>query len=176
MLQKRTVKNVLACLMLVSVAGGCRHIPWTGGYSSRPAPVQPVLTDPVQIDALPPLDENDIDGGYGRPITTANNNTSSVRPVITTPTWRTMLGRWRAQDANGSCRVNLTSVPTLDFYKAATSGCQNKDLSKVSSWEYRNGEVYLYQQGGTVAARLKAGTQQMDGVLQSSGAAITLSK
>ena len=175
MLCKRVLKNVLSCMVLVSVAGGCVSNPFDR-TPRRPPPVQPIPSEPVQIDALPPLDENEIDGGYGRTVASANNNTNTARPVISTPAWRTMLGRWKAQDASGNCRINLTSSPTLDFYKAGTSGCQNQDLAKVSSWEYRNGEVYLYQSGGTVAARLKAGTQQMDGVLQSSGAAVTLTK
>jgi len=102
--------------------------------------------------------------------------TNVQRPAIVTPAWRTMVGPWKAQDSAGTCKVNLSSTATLDFYKASTSGCANKDLAKVSSWEYRDGEVYLYQSGGTVAARLKGGNQQLDGVLQSSGAALTMSK
>ena len=45
--------------------------------------------------------------------------------------------------------------PALDLYRASASGCANQDLSRVNAWDYRDGEVYLYQTGGAVAARLR---------------------
>lgn len=129
---------------------------------------------PVEIIDLPPLDDDNMNqdsGGMQRIPALASN-----RPVITTPTWRTMAGSWRAQDSTGNCKVTLSSAATLDFYKASTSGCSNKDLSKVSSWEYRDGEVYLYRSGGTVVARLKGSSGQLSGALQASGAALSMSK
>src|SRR3712207_7504094 len=48
---------------------------------------------------------------------------------------------------------SLSSTPALDLYRASASGCSNQDLSRVNAWDYRDGEVYLYQTGGAVAAR-----------------------
>ncbi len=151
-----------------------------GGVGQEPIePIEPIRTGPVDSTALPPLDG---EGGVmqtpgvvmSHPVNTAPSVPTG--PVITTPTWRTMVGSWTAKDANGTCKVRLQSDSTLDFYRASTSGCANKDLSRVSSWEYRGGEVYLYQPGGTVAARLKGGAGNLEGVLTNSGAGLSLTK
>ena len=89
-----------------------------------------------------------------------------------------MVGGWTAREATGgSCRVQLSSSPTLDLYRASSSGCTNKDLQKISAWDFRDGEVYLYQQGGTVAARLRSsGSGGLDGAVTKSGASLSLSR
>lgn len=97
-------------------------------------------------------------------------------PVVTTGR-AAVVGGWDARDATGAtCRVNLSSTPSLDLYKANTSGCQNKELGKVSAWDFRDGEVYLYQPGGTVAARLRQGGAGLDGALTKSGASLALNR
>jgi hypothetical protein len=104
---------------------------------------------------------------------------ASVAPPSTAaPSGRSaMVGSWTAKDATGgTCRVQLSSSPALDLYRASASACANKDLGRVSAWDYRDGEVYLYQQGGTVAARLRGGTGGLAGVLAKSGAPLTLSR
>lgn len=94
------------------------------------------------------------------------------------PTRTSVTGNWNATEASGgSCRVTLSSTPKLDLYNAGTSGCQNKDLQKVTAWELRDDEVYLYEAGGAVAARLKAtGGGRFNGALSKTGAPISLSK
>lgn len=89
-----------------------------------------------------------------------------------------MVGGWTAREATGgSCRVQLSSTPTLDLYRASSSGCANRDLQKITAWDYRDGEVYLYQQGGTVAARLRSGGGgSLDGAVTKSGAALSLNR
>jgi hypothetical protein len=73
--------------------------------------------------------------------------------------------------------VLLSSAPALDLYKASTSGCQSRELQRVSAWELRGEEVYLYEPGGAVAARLKqSGSQTFQGAAAKTGAPITLSK
>jgi len=89
-----------------------------------------------------------------------------------------MVGGWTAREATGgTCRVQLSSSPTLDLYRASSSGCTNKDLQKISAWDFRDGEVYLYQQGGTVAARLRSsGSGALDGAVTKSGASLSLNR
>lgn len=88
-----------------------------------------------------------------------------------------MIGGWTAWEATGgTCRVVLSSTPTLDLYRASTSGCANRDLQKISAWDYRDGEVYLYQQGGTVAARLRSSGGSLDGAVTKSGASLSLNR
>jgi hypothetical protein len=95
-------------------------------------------------------------------------------PVVATGR-SSVVGSWNAKDATGgSCKVSLSSAPALDLYKASAAGCPNKDLAKVTAWDYRDGEVYLYQAGGTVAARLRQGGSALDGALTKSGASLAL--
>lgn len=92
-------------------------------------------------------------------------------------TQSSVTGNWSAREATGgSCRVTLSSSPKLDLYNASTSGCASKDLQRVTAWELRGEEVYLYEPGGAVAARLKAGGRSMSGALAKTGAPVTLSK
>ncbi|HJW80029.1 MAG TPA: AprI/Inh family metalloprotease inhibitor, partial [Beijerinckiaceae bacterium] len=81
------------------------------------------------------------------------------------PSRSSVVGSWNAREASGSCRVQLSSAPALDLYRASASGCANRDLARVSAWDFRDGEVYLYQPGGAVAARLRPAAGSLDGVL-----------
>ncbi|MDP4022205.1 AprI/Inh family metalloprotease inhibitor [Methylobacterium sp. NEAU 140] len=95
-------------------------------------------------------------------------------PVVTTGR-SAVVGTWDAKDPTGaSCKVTLSSAPALDLYKASAAGCANRDLARVSAWDFRDGEVYLYQPGGTVAARLRQGGGSLDGALTKSGASLAL--
>jgi hypothetical protein len=87
-----------------------------------------------------------------------------------------VVGGWTAREAAGSCRVQLSSAPALDLYRASTSGCANRDLGRVNAWDYRDGEVYLYQPGGAVAARLRPSGVSLEGVLAKSGAPLSLTR
>jgi hypothetical protein len=72
--------------------------------------------------------------------------------------------------------MSLSSAPALDLYRASASGCANKDLARVTAWDFRDGEVYLYQPGGAVAARLRGGAGGLEGVLAKSGAPLSLAR
>jgi hypothetical protein len=92
------------------------------------------------------------------------------------PSRSSVVGGWTAREASGNCRVQLSSTPALDLYKASASGCANRDLARVTAWDFREGEVFLYQPGGAVAARLRPSGGAMDGVLAKSGAPLTLAR
>ncbi len=98
-------------------------------------------------------------------------------PAPSGPSRSSVLGGCPARDATGStCRVTLSSSPALDLYRATAANCQNRDLARVSAWDFRDGEVYLYQPGGGVTARLRAGGGSLDGALTKSGAPLTLAR
>lgn len=93
------------------------------------------------------------------------------------PSRTSVTGNWTAREAaGGSCRVTLSSVPTLDLYRASTAGCQSRELKAVNAWELRGDEVYLYETGGGVAARLKQSGGGFQGSAARTGAPITLAK
>jgi hypothetical protein len=166
-------------------------LPPPGGYpaASAPAPGAPGVPgqDPFfepgpggmpQGQGQPPM------GEAGPAPTAPGNNqvaglgSASTAPARPSTTRNNIVGGWTAREATGgTCRVQLSSSPTLDLYRASSSGCANRDLQKITAWDYRDGEVYLYQQGGTVAARLRATSgNALDGAVTKSGAALSLNR
>jgi hypothetical protein len=98
-------------------------------------------------------------------------------PSSAAPTRSSVTGNWTAREASGSnCKVTLSSTPTLDLYKASSSGCQSRELQRVSAWELRGDEVYLYEPGGGVAARLKQSGRNFEGSAAKTGAPVSLQK
>jgi hypothetical protein len=190
--------TVLAALALgacqSSRLGGSAPVVARAPVANAPGPLEPVEAVPsgtVSSAPLAPLPgSTPVDVGISPgpgPIVAdvpttpppAPTVVASVAPPPTAaPSGRSaMVGAWTAKDATGgTCRVQLSSSPALDLYRASASACANKDLGRVSAWDYRDGEVYLYQQGGTVAARLRGGTGGLAGVLAKSGAPLTLSR
>jgi hypothetical protein len=131
-------------------------------------PVEAVPSGPVTSEPLPPLG-----GGPPGPVAALP---PSPAPAPATGGRSSVVGTWTARVAGASCRVQLSSTPALDLYRASASGCANSDLARVNAWDYRDGEVYLYQSGGAIAARLRAGEGAMSGVLAKSGAPVTLAR
>jgi Protease inhibitor Inh. len=185
--------GVVFCLALTLAACSSQRFgSGQRGYGSQsysqPEPVEAIPSGPVSSEPLPPIDgmgptDGDMGmgmgGGYGT--TPGMTNTAGLTPTAPSapqPTSRmSMVGGWTAKDATGSsCRVVLSSSPTLDLYRASTSGCSNKDLAKISAWDFRDGEVYLYQSGGTMAARLRAQGSSMNGALTKSGAPVSMAR
>ena len=140
------------------------------------APLPPVAGAPLAADPMaPPAGGTDIAGlPPAPPPPTVSAPAPAAAPA---PSSRTaMVGNWSVQTSGGSCRIQLSSSPALDLYRASASGCSNQDLSRVNAWDYRDGEVYLYQTGGAVAARLRGSSASLSGVLAKSGAPLSLSR
>jgi hypothetical protein len=159
----------------------------------EPAPVEAIPADTVTSEPLAPPPGNyapqapapsspapvvadvPVMPGSPRPVETMTPDT--VAPAPQGNSRSASVGSWTAREAAGtSCRVQLSSAPALDLYKATASGCTNKDLARVTAWDFRDGEVYLYQPGGAVAARLRSSSGALQGVLAKSGAPLTLSR
>ncbi len=137
------------------------------GASSAQGQALPPASQPGQAPGLRGSESNQVAGLGSAP--------AAPRPSASRDN---VVGSWNAREATGgSCRIQLSSSPTLDLYRASSSGCANKDLQRISAWDYRDGEVYLYQQGGTVAARLRATSgNALDGAVTKSGAALSLNR
>lgn len=147
------------------------------GVSANPQGNQGSMPNLPSIDpALPPIIDD--------PAKTAKLTTPTVptpppvaAPDTSRPTQSSVTGNWQAREASGtSCKVTLSSSAKLDLYGASTSGCQSKELQRVTAWELRGDDVYLYEPGGAVAARFKATGRRMDGALAKTGAPVSLSK
>ena len=182
----------LAATLCAALAlGACTSIRFGGGpVQSVPAapvldpePVEAVPSGPVEAAPLAPIEGQPLPPVGGAPMapgmTPGGTEIAALPPAAAPaapPSSRTaMVGSWTARDASGgSCRVQLSSAPALDLYRASASGCSNQDLSRVNAWDYRDGEVYLYQTGGAVAARLRGSSSSLSGALAKSGAPLSM--
>lgn len=158
-----------------------------------PAPIEAVPSGPVEAAPLAPIEGQALPPIAGAPAPLGSTLTPPggtdvaalppaappmAAPAPAAPSSRTaIVGNWTVREASGSsCRIQLSSSPSLDLYRASASGCSNQDLSKVNAWDFRDGEVYLYQTGGSVAARLRGSSSALSGVLAKSGAPLSLSR
>jgi Protease inhibitor Inh len=127
-------------------------------------PAAPAVAEPVV--APPPV----------APVQTASRP-EPAPAASAAPSRTSVTGNWTAKEAAGrSCKVTLSGTPTLDLYKASSVGCQSKELQRVNAWELRGDEVYLYEAGGGIAARLKKSGSNYEGSASKTGAPVTLSK
>jgi hypothetical protein len=145
--------------------------------SAEPAPYDPqVYRDAPIIEA--PLPEI---GGPAPQAAPAPSREAALPPATRTiapPSRRpsAYTGSWKAVDANGaSCRVQLSSVPTLDLYKASSSGCANEKLKSVNAWSYKDGQLTLFSRGNVVA-RLTGFEASLSGSFNGSGDGLKMTR
>lgn len=154
----------------------------SAAISSEPLPPPPgasAAADPSPLPSGPVVSDVPAMPGGPRPIEPLRPTVEPAAPqrvVVAAPGRSSVVGGWTAREASGSCRVQLSSAPALDLYKASAAGCANRDLARVTAWDFREGEVFLYQPGGAVAARLRPAGAGMDGLLAKSGAPLTLAR
>lgn len=156
--------------------------PPVGGQGALPPPGDPYYGPSVgQPAAAPPPvapapEAQGLRGSAGNQTANAGTGTGSSRGSVSSRDG--VVGNWTAREATGgSCKIQLSSAPTLDLSRASANGCANRDLQKVNAWDYRDGEVYLYQSGGSVVARLRVGDGgAMNGAVTKSGAALSLNR
>ena len=180
-------------LILAACVAGCGSARFGGSgpvvANARPLvavePVDPVTpsipSGSVTAEPLPPPGGTFGSGPVIADVPTMPVSPAPVEPMTPAapigPSRSASIGTYTARDATGStCRINLSSTSALDLYRASASGCQNKDLARVTAWDFKDGEVYLYQPGGSVAARLRGSSASLSGVLSKSGAPLTLTR
>jgi Protease inhibitor Inh len=146
----------------------------------------PPIGSSVSIDPEPPRQQpapRIVQPVEPEPAAPPRQQQAAVRPEPSTPVQSSapsrtsVTGNWTAKEAaGGSCKVTLSSTPTLDLYKASSAGCQSKEMQRVSAWELRGDEIYLYEAGGGVSARLKQSGRNFEGSSSKTGAPVSLSK
>lgn len=159
--------------------GGAQVPGGDAGAVGLPPPADPFFQP--SAPATPPpaprtIETPTLQGGSGQIATLGGGSTGTGRGPVSSRDG--VIGGWTAREATGgSCRVQLSSSPALDLYRASAAGCANRDLQKITAWDYRDGEVFLYQPGGSVAARMKVNSgSSLAGVIARSGASLTLSR
>jgi hypothetical protein len=137
------------------------------------SPASP-LTPSTAVSSSPPSQPSTLPSSSGRNVADLRSANERTPPRAQ---GTGVMGGWTAQDSTGArCKVQLSSSPAIDLYKASSSGCSNKELSKITAWNQQDGEIYLYQSGGTIAARLRPSDSGYEGVMTKSSAALRLSR
>lgn len=188
----RNIKPVLRIATVLLAAGiltACQSVRFGGPPVQRgvvqdlepvaAAPSGIVMAEPLgepgreRFDDFPRLDAR-FDREGDRQQTAALSQPAPQRARVTRTSF---VGSWNASEpGGGTCRVTLSSTPALDLYRASASGCSNQEIASVNAWDLRGSEIYLYQQGGAVAARLQATPGNMTGAIAKSGAPLTMSR
>ena len=87
-----------------------------------------------------------------------------------------LAGTWTLQTAGAkTCHLTLSSMPTLDLYRASTASCANDDLKSINAWAVRGNEVVLYNRGAVVARAAPSGAAYY-GRLEKSGTPLNLTR
>ncbi len=116
----------------------------------------------------------------GQQASTHHTTSPSVQanaPGIITPPQRasSYAGTWKANVGSSSCRIQLSSVPSLDLYKASAQGCSDAALRTVNGWSFRDDQVVLFSRG-QVIARLSGAEAALAGTLSSSKTELTMTR
>lgn len=89
---------------------------------------------------------------------------------------RSYAGTWSARDGQGaSCTIHLSSVASLDLYKASASKCANEHLRSVNTWSFAEDRVVLFSRGKEVA-RLSGTEASLDGTIRASGRPLKMTR
>ena len=98
-------------------------------------------------------------------------------PGVFTPPQRasSYAGTWKARVGSASCRIQLSSVSSLDLYKASAQGCSDNALKAVNGWSIRDNQVILFSRG-EVVARMSGAEAALSGTLNGSKAELTMTR
>jgi hypothetical protein len=128
-------------------------------------PEPPILTTPVAPE--PPSIAAD---------PAPSDTQSSPAGVFTAPQRASSYsGTWNARVGASSCKVQLSSVPSLDLYRASTQGCTHEAMRSVNGWGFRENQVILFSRGQPVT-RLSGAEAALTGTLNGSGSEIRMSR
>ncbi|WP_445502345.1 AprI/Inh family metalloprotease inhibitor [Microvirga sp. G4-2] len=85
-------------------------------------------------------------------------------------------GTWKARDHKGdSCLIQLSSVASLDLYKASVSRCSNEALRQVNSWSFNENRIVLFSRGAEIA-QLTGSEAALSGSLSKAGTSLQMSR
>lgn len=145
--------------------------PWA---SRRAAPAE--IEEDLDSPLLPSGQVTPEEHGKSAPIVSKSAPDEQRRtPAPARSRLSTLTGTWTIQGGSDSCRLQLSSVPALDLYKASSARCSNKALQDVNAWSVREGNLLLFSRG-RVVARLKEDDANFIGSLEGGGALIRLTR
>ena len=83
-------------------------------------------------------------------------------------------GTWKATDSmGGTCLIHLSSVATLDLYRASASKCSSEALRNVNLWRFEANRISLFSRTVEIA-RLEGSEASLTGSLNKSGTSLKM--
>ena len=150
------------------------------GYAAHMEPEPPMLLPGRPAIGAGPGQEPPPAPGSQYPTPGQRETSADVQasaPGVFTPPQRpsSYAGTWKASVGSVSCRIQLSSVPSLDLYKASTQSCSSDALRTVNAWSIRDNEVMLFSRG-QVIARLSGAEAALSGTLSGSKTEVMMTR
>lgn len=170
--------GLVAVSLAALLAAGCSSTRFSS-MNEQPAPLQAAPSGNVTSStSLPPPAAPGTADPAGFPAAPeASTQMAAVDPAATAPdlTTGTVVGAWNASVSGQSCQL-ITSLTKLGSNnRAASRGCATP-VNGVKSWNVAGKQLSLYDETGSVVARLySSGAEKFDGQT-STGLPISLSR
>lgn len=147
--------------------------------TALPADPQPSISPPAAVPVYSPVPElvPAPKGPQAQAADPVSASDESPPGVFSAPRRASSYaGTWKATDHIGdSCLIQLSSVASLDLYKASVSKCPNDALRQVNSWSFNENRIVLFARGVEIA-RLTGSEAALSGSLSRAGTPLQMSR
>lgn len=175
-----TRTGILALTVAAVVMAGCssaRFSPLNTRSTTMAEPLQPAPAGTVMSDQLPPPGGMSDSSAFPEPPTGPESTEPLDVAAANAPelTASSVAGVWNASIAGQGCRVATPQTKFGQGFRAGPLRCP-APLDTVKSWNVEGKQLALYDQDGSVLARLySSGAERFDGQT-SGGLPISLSR
>jgi hypothetical protein len=150
--------------------------PWASRHA--PQPFEPDLLPQSSLEPTAPLPEKTPNAPERLSVivSKAAPEDRVAEREVPAARFTSLTGAWKIQEnGSNSCRLQLSSVSTLDLYKASSTRCTSATLQDVNAWNVEGGDLVLFSRG-RIVSRLRGGNSTFFGTLEGSGTAIRLTR
>ena len=171
--------GLVAVSLAALLAAGCSSTRFSS-MNEQPAPLQPAPSGNVTASTtLPPPAAPGTTDPAGFPAAPGTTDVASITPdpAASAPdvTTGNVVGAWKASVSGQSCQM-ITSLTKLGANNRAASRQCAAPIDGVKSWNVAGKQLSLYDESGSVVARLySSGPEKFDGQT-STGLPISLSR
>ena len=171
--------GLVAVSLAALLAAGCSSTRFSS-MNEQPAPLQPAPSGNVTASTTlpPPATPGTTPAASSFPTAPdASTQVAAAEPAATAPDLTTgnVVGAWNANVSGQSCQL-ITSLTKLGSNNRAASRACAAPVNGVKSWNVSGKQLSLYDEAGSVVARLySSGPEKFDGQT-STGVPISLSR
>jgi hypothetical protein len=156
---------LVAIALMALAAGGCQSSQRFEQVDARPQPLPAAPAGTVTSNTLPPPASPPPSAFPAAPTTTEPPTVASVEPPATAPdlTPATVGGVWTVSVSGQSCKIATSQTKYGQGFRAGPLRCPSP-VDGVKSWNVSGKQLSLYDESGSVMARLySSGAEKFDG-------------